>query len=451
MVSIWPTAEGQIAWTEHLAPPSCSRFLSIGTSRFHTDDIVCQRYYVAWLTAIAWIFMTSSATFICAVSITGIASLCHPTYVPERWHTALMFWAILIIGLFLNIYGMRLFSHLNNVVAFSMLGSTVTIVAILFAKSSGDYNSAHYAFLGFENGTGWSSRGITFIVGMVSAAFSILGYDSVAHMCEEMYKPAVYAPRAMVGSVLISLPAGLLIILAFVFTIKDIPTIATQIFPLTYILEQALGNKAGAAFLTVTMSTTSAACASMSMLATSGRVIWSFALEGGIPFSRQLSKINRQHHVPIRAMVVSVIIQCLIVLIYIGNAALFNSILVLAIALLNASYLIPNFLMLTRGRRSGTLPKAPFSLGPVLGPVCNVVAIIYELFISVMLFLPTVRPVTGENMNYACAIFGVAHIVCGVYWFFGGRKRAHNYATDRAAAVAAAASNDTGSVKGAAA
>lgn len=55
----------------------------------------------------------------------------------------------------------------------------------------------------------------------------------------------------------------------------------------------------------------------MSMLATSGRVIWSFALEGGIPFSRQLSKINRQHHVPIRAMVVSVIIQCLIVLIYI--------------------------------------------------------------------------------------------------------------------------------------
>lgn len=63
---------------------------------------------------------------------------------------------------------------------------------------------------------------------MVSAAFSILGYDSVAHMCEEMYKPAVYAPRAMVGSVLISLPAGLLIILAFVFTIKDIPTIATQ-------------------------------------------------------------------------------------------------------------------------------------------------------------------------------------------------------------------------------
>lgn len=75
MVSIWPTAEGQIAWTEHLAPPSCSRFLvccpaqSVGISRSHTDDVVGQRYYVAWLTAIAWIFMTSSATFICAVSV----------------------------------------------------------------------------------------------------------------------------------------------------------------------------------------------------------------------------------------------------------------------------------------------------------------------------------------------------------------------------------------------
>ena len=63
---------------------------------------------------------------------------------------------------------------------------------------------------------------------MVSAAFSILGYDSVAHLCEEMHAPAVYAPRAMIGSVLMSLPAGLIFILAVVFTIKDIDVVAQQ-------------------------------------------------------------------------------------------------------------------------------------------------------------------------------------------------------------------------------
>ncbi|BGP49338.1 hypothetical protein JCM10450v2_005226 [Rhodotorula kratochvilovae] len=412
MVSIWPTAEGQIAWTEHLAPKSCARFL---------------RYYCAWLTCIAWIFMTSSATFICSISIAAMAAACNESYVPESWHTVLIFWAVMLLSLALNIYGMRLFAMINNVAAALAIGATVSIVVILFAKNAGNFNSGEYAIFHLENATGWTSNGIAFTLGMVSAAFSILGYDSVAHLCEEMHAPAVYAPRAMIGSVLMSLPTGLIFILAVVFTIKDIDVVAQQMFPLIYIVQKATGSTGGAVFLTCALTTVSAACASMSMLATSGRVIWAFALEGGIPFSKQFSKISPRHHVPIRAMVVSCIIQMLIVLVYIGNAALFNSILVLAIALLNTSYVIPNTLMLFRGRPSGTLPKAPFTLGPILGPIANAIAILYEVFISGMLFLPTMMPVSGENMNYACAIFGGAHVLCGIYWFIGGKKRAHNF------------------------
>lgn len=53
---------------------------------------------------------------------------------------------------------MRLFSYLNNVVAFSMLGSTVTIVAILFAKSSGDYNSGALLRIWPVRSNAWSQR-----------------------------------------------------------------------------------------------------------------------------------------------------------------------------------------------------------------------------------------------------------------------------------------------------
>ncbi|GAA5942246.1 hypothetical protein JCM3775_001365 [Rhodotorula graminis] len=412
MVSIWPTAEGQIAWAEHLAPKRCARFL---------------RYYVAWLTAVAWIFMTSSAAFISSISILAMAAATHEAYLPAAWHIVLVFWAVLLFSLLVNVYGMRVLSALNNTAAALAIGSTICIVAILFAKSAGNFNSAEYALLHLENATGWSSDGIAFVVGMVTAAFSILGYDSVAHLSEEMHKPAIYAPRAMIGSVLMSLPTGLLIILAVVFTIRDIETVAVQMFPLIYLLQSATGSTAGAVVLTSALCTVSAVCASISMLATSGRVIWAFSLEGGIPASTFLSKISPTCHVPVRAMMLSAAIQMLIVLVYLGNAALFNSVLVLAIALLNTSYVVPNILMLVRGRPSGTLPKAPFSLGPVLGPVVNLIAIVYELFISVMLFLPTAVPVTGDNMNYACAIFGGAHVLAGIYWFIGGKKRVHNF------------------------
>ena len=29
--------------------------------------------------------------------------------------------------------------------------------------------------------------------------------------------------------------------------------------------------------------------------------------------------------------------------------------------------------------------------------------------------------------DYACALFGGAHVLCGIYWFIGGKKRAHNF------------------------
>lgn len=65
---------------------------------------------------------------------------------------------------------------------------------------------------------------------MVSGAYSIMGYDSIAHLCEELPNPAINAPRAMLGSILLSVPAGLLFILAFLFTVKDIDAVATQLY-----------------------------------------------------------------------------------------------------------------------------------------------------------------------------------------------------------------------------
>ncbi|TKA53475.1 hypothetical protein B0A53_04469 [Rhodotorula sp. CCFEE 5036] len=410
MVSIWPTAEGQIAWTENMAPASCASFL---------------RYWVAWLSCTGWVALTMSATFICALGITAYAAACHPSYAPAQWQTALIFWALALCALVMNIYGLRALSALNTFTGIVSILVTFVIVVLLFARHEGDFNSASFVFTKLINETGYTSKGIVFIIGMVSGAYSIMGYDSIAHLCEELPNPALNAPRAMLGSILLSVPAGLLFILAFLFTVKDIDAVATQLFPILYVLEQATGSTAGAIVLTVALSSLTAGVASVATQATAGRVIWSFALDGGIPFSRWFTKISSTNHVPVRALIVVCVIEMLLVLIYIGNAPLFNSIIVLAISLLNLSYAVPTGLMLFRGRPSGQLPQAPFRLPRVLGIICNSVAMVYQIFISIMLFLPTYHPVTAGNMNYAVAIFGGAHIIGGIYWFCGGKKRVH--------------------------
>ncbi|GAA6024004.1 hypothetical protein JCM10207_006851 [Rhodosporidiobolus poonsookiae] len=407
MVSIWPSSEGQILWASKLAPRSCERFV---------------RYYTA---CIAWIFMTCSATFICALGITAIASFCHPSYEPQNWHTVLIFWAVSLYAFLFNVFGFRLFGLLNTVTSTITVCITVVVVVVLLSMHEGEYNSGKYAFTEFINGTGWENNGIVFILGMVGGAYSILGYESVAHMSEELHEPERAAPKAMIGSVLMSLPTGVLIILAVCFTISDLDTLAAQMFPILNIIYNACRSVAGSVIIVFLLSTVSSSSAAVSILATSGRVSWSFALEGGLPFSNFFAHISPRFNVPVRALAASTIIQCLLVLIYIGNGALFNSILVLAIALLNSSYAIPIALMLFRARPSGMLPNAPFRLRGVLGPLANAVALAYEIFISFFLFFPNVRPVTGSNMNYACAILGVAHVFIGVYWFVGGKHRIH--------------------------
>ncbi|GAA5851710.1 hypothetical protein JCM8547_001181 [Rhodosporidiobolus lusitaniae] len=422
LVSIWPTAEGQIAWTSNLAPPSCRRFL---------------RFFMGWLTSAAWLIITCSANFICALEVglflffrTGvridmhlsqvvaIVNLCRPSYEPTAWQICLIFWALMVLVYVYNVYAFKYFDTMNTLATVLGILSTIAIVAVLFAKQS-EYNSATYAFTGFVNTTGWKNEGIVFILGMLGSAYSIIGYDSCSHLSDEMHEPARDAPKAMLLSVAVSFILGVALLLAIIFTLKDVDELATELFPFLRFLYKVSQSKVASVVLLVGLSTFASFAATVAILATSGRVIWSFSLEGGVPFSSFFSHISPKTNTPNRALAVSAVIQCLIMLIYIGNATLFNAILQLAISLANCSYAVPIALMLFRGRR--VVRPGPFCLGPLWGPVCNTVALSYQIFISFFLYFPNYRPVTGSNMNYAIAIVGVMHLIGGIWWFCGGK------------------------------
>lgn len=154
--------------------------------------------------------MTFVAQFISAACV--VAS--NGNYVVAAWKTYLIFMAVLTFGTLSMTFGNRILGAWNNlarkrskspqlraptdfVVYWSILSVFVASVVLL---STSDKTDPEFVFATFANETGWND-GIAWILGLLQSALSLIGYDAVLHMTEEMPTPSRDAPLAMVYAV----------------------------------------------------------------------------------------------------------------------------------------------------------------------------------------------------------------------------------------------------------
>ena len=112
-------------------------------------------------------------------------------------------------------------------------------------------------------------------------------------MSEEIENPAVSVPRSIVTSIVLNGCLGLGILLATLFGLGDIDTVLKSPtgFPFMGIFLQATGSVKG----TTAMASIVIALGfsgTIGFVATSSRMIWSFARDRGLPFSSFLSKVK---------------------------------------------------------------------------------------------------------------------------------------------------------------
>lgn len=69
---------------------------------------------------------------------------------------------------------------------------------VLLATS--EKTDAKTVFTEFQNETGWPN-GVAWILGMLQSALSLIGFDVVLHMTEEMPNPSRDAPLALVYAI----------------------------------------------------------------------------------------------------------------------------------------------------------------------------------------------------------------------------------------------------------
>lgn len=101
----------------------------------------------------------------------------------------------------------------------------------------------------------------------------------------------------------------------------------------------------------------------------------------------------------------------------------FNALIALPTVGYYMSYFPPILFILWRKLRGDEIPFGSFYLGRIPGLIVNMFALAYIVYIVVMVSLPTILPVTSQNMNYGAPI-ALAIIVLAIGdWHISGKKR----------------------------
>lgn len=148
------------------------------------------------------------------------------------------------------------------------------------------------------------------------------------------------------------------------------------------------------------------------------RTFFAFSRDRLIPGSKIWTIVDPRTGTPLFAVWISVFWCIVINLIGLGSYAAIAGVFNVCAIALDWSYCIPIFCKIIFRER---FTPGPWNMGKV-GYFVNAWACLWTLFVSIIFILPTIRPVTAENMNYACAFLGGILITALIWWYLDGRR-----------------------------
>lgn len=273
--------------------------------------------------------MGATNNFIGANFILGMANLSFPAYTIERWHTALLSYAIALSATTANIYGPHLLDRISRGMMIWNIVSFFIVVIVILATND-HKQSPSFVFHDFQNFTGFGT-GYTAILGLLQSAFGMCCYEAPSHMTEEMKNASREAPKAIIMSVYIGAITGFIFLISICFCIGDINATAgsTTGVPLIQIFYDSTNSVVGTCFLASLITVIVLVCA-MFLLAEGSRSLFAFARDHGLPFSHVFAKVEKKRQVPVYAILLACGVQMALNSIYFGTVTGFNTVISIA-------------------------------------------------------------------------------------------------------------------------
>lgn len=245
--------------------------------------------------------VAASAPFLAGTMIQGLLVLNYDSYIFERWHGTLLYWAILLFSAAVNIWCSDILPLVENLSLLFHLVSFLIVMVVVCVVSPTKHD-ASFVFGHNINNSGWSSSGVAWCIGLLSSCYVMigkqlfspstlsqiyshrvsLGYDGAIHLSEEMHNPEVGVPYAMVGSIVINGIMGFGFLIAILFSMGDLDSALSTAtgYPIIQIFYNITGNIHSATALTCTV-VVMASLATIPLMASAGRMLWALARDQG--------------------------------------------------------------------------------------------------------------------------------------------------------------------------
>ncbi|KAK7523102.1 choline transporter [Phyllosticta citriasiana] len=405
LVSAIPSSSGVYQWASVTAGPKYGR--AVG-------------YFAGWWNFFAWIFGSASMSSILANDMLAMYGLFHPSFVPQAWHTfvvyVIMTWCCCLTVLFAN----RALPAINEIGLFLILAGvfvTALVCATMPSSSGSGHASNDFVWCDWLNQTGWTSDGFVFVAGMLNASFAVGTPDCIAHLAEEIPKPSTNVPKAIAAQMVVGLTTAFIYLVAIFYSISDFEALLSNKYtsPLAELYYQATLSRTGALGLIIVVFLPTV-CTCIGTYITAGRILWTLARDGATPFSATMGNISARHKNPFAATFVCGIICTVLGAIYVGSTTAFNAFIGSYVVLATLSYLaaiLPHALT-----RRKYLAPGPFALKGRAAYIIPYVSSAYICAFVVIYCFPYSMPVYASNMNYSSLIVGSLTILVGAWWLW---------------------------------
>ncbi|KAF9425739.1 hypothetical protein BGZ76_003088, partial [Entomortierella beljakovae] len=405
--STFPTAGGLYFWTAKLGGDKWGPMFS---------------WYEAWFNMLGQFAGCSGSVLSAALFLNTLISVWVPDYVASGKNNFYVMAGLMLLAGLINTAGGGALKVSSLFSVFVHIVGTIAIIAAVLAGAP-KLQSAEFVFTDFEDFTGYTEAGaspvLVFMLGLLQSQWSMLGYDASAHMSEETEKSYVNGPRAILVSIFASFIIGLGLALALTFGIQDYEATRTSGFGSAPQIFLDTAGDTGGSILIFIIVLAGFLCG-IATVASSSRMLYAFARDGGLPFSPFFVVLNKRTQMPLRLVWLAVVVIIILALPSLGSTATLSAISGISIIGFTVSYAIPILLRITVG--SETFVQREFNLGRY-SKVIGWVAVIWTAFIFLIFNIPQSWPVDNvDTFNYTPAAVGFLILFTTLTWFLSARK-----------------------------
>ncbi|MFJ9364888.1 amino acid permease [Nocardia sp. NPDC101769] len=323
---------------------------------------------------------------------------------------------LLVITTLINVVGIDWMARINSLgVTIEIIG-VIAVIAVFFThtdRGPGVVTHTDQA----AAGPYWAA----FLASGLMAAYVMVGFDSAGELSEETRNPRHVAPRTILSALAVSALGGGLILLGALMAAPSLTDDSLASGGLAYVIEAKLTSVPGKVVLACV------ACAitvcTLAIQTAGSRLLFSMARDGRLPFAKPLSTVHPRFGTPVWPAVVIGVLGVGLLVVNLGNAAIFATLASVCIVMLYLAYLLVTVPLLVRRIKGWPADIAGDAAGTKLfalgryGIAINAMAVIWGIAMAVNLAWPRAEVYTptggGWWMLWAAPLFVLLTVAVG--------------------------------------